>query len=394
MRLGPGTGTAITIGSVSISGTVVLGASSAVIGHVVTDSGSVTNATLSAETTKVIGVIRTSDGAGNLLTSNSTTPAAHFALDSNITSILGTAPTTVGKLDIKGADGDVFVRQTTGTNLHVVTDATSVTAATLSAETTKVIGVVRTSDGAGNLFTTNSTTYTAKFALDSNLLGTLGTAFSTAGKVDIKGADGDVFVRQTTGTNLHVVTDATSVTTATLGTETTKVIGTVRIVGNIGAVFDAATAASVPANGLYSGVRGTTALPTAVSDGQLVGAMADKYGRQVVINGAIRDLKSSQTTTISASTSETTIVTAAAAIFNDIYLLVISNTSATALRIDFRDTTAGTILFSVEMPASDTRGFSVPGESLPQTSVNTNWTAQCSASVTDVRIAAYFEKNK
>lgn len=51
--------------------------------------------------------------------------------------------------------------------------------------------------------TTNSTTYTSKFAADANLLGTLGTAFSTAGKVDIKGADGDVFVRQTTASNLN-----------------------------------------------------------------------------------------------------------------------------------------------------------------------------------------------
>lgn len=78
----------------------------------------VVQATLAAETTKAIGVVRNSDGAGNLLTSNSTTPSAHFALDSNITSILGTAPTTVGKLDVKGADGDVFVRQTTAANLN------------------------------------------------------------------------------------------------------------------------------------------------------------------------------------------------------------------------------------------------------------------------------------
>ena len=122
--------------------TNALPAGNNVIGHVITDSGSVTNATLSAETTKVIGTVREADGAGNLLTSNSTTPAGHFSLDSNITSILGTAPTTVGKIDIKGADGDVFVRQATGTNLHVVTDTTSVTNATLSAETTKVIGTV------------------------------------------------------------------------------------------------------------------------------------------------------------------------------------------------------------------------------------------------------------
>lgn len=94
-------------------------------------------------------------------------------------------------------------------------------AATLSAETTKVIGTVRTADGAGNLYTTNSSTYTAKFAQDGNLLGTLGTAFSTAGKVDVKGADGDVFVRQATGSNLHTVLDSGTLTTLTTLTGTT-----------------------------------------------------------------------------------------------------------------------------------------------------------------------------
>jgi hypothetical protein len=48
----------------------------------------------------------------------------------DLTTIAGTAPTTVGKLDIKGADGDVFVRQATGTNLHAVLDTTSTTAVT------------------------------------------------------------------------------------------------------------------------------------------------------------------------------------------------------------------------------------------------------------------------
>jgi hypothetical protein len=64
------------------------------------------------------------------------------------------------------------------------------------------IGVV---DGSGNLqhITTNSTTFTSKFAADVNLLGTLGTAFTTAGFVDVKGADGNVFIRQATAANLN-----------------------------------------------------------------------------------------------------------------------------------------------------------------------------------------------
>lgn len=98
------------------------------------------NATLSAETTKVIGVVRNSDGAGNLWTSNSTTPSAKFSQDTNVTSILGTAPTTVGKLDVKGADGDVFVRQATASNLNatVVGTGTFATQTTIAAGATSI----------------------------------------------------------------------------------------------------------------------------------------------------------------------------------------------------------------------------------------------------------------
>lgn len=136
------------------------------------------NATLSAETTKVIGVTRTADGAGNLLTSNSTTPSAHFALDSNITSILGTAPTTVGKLDVKGADGDVFVRQTTAANLNTTT--VQGTAAALTAGWPIVNGEL--ADVTGTFTNATQTTSVTASSLDGygNVLisinGTYGTA--------------------------------------------------------------------------------------------------------------------------------------------------------------------------------------------------------------------------
>lgn len=119
------------------------------------------------------------------------------------------------------ASGSLVVSQSTAANLNatVVGTGTFAVQSTLAAETTKVIGTVRNADGAGNLLTTNSTTYTAKFALDGNLLGTLGTAFTTAGKVDVKGADGDVFVRQATAANLN----ATVVGTGTFAVQATPV---------------------------------------------------------------------------------------------------------------------------------------------------------------------------
>lgn len=180
-----------------------------------------------------------------------------------------------------------------------------------------------------------------------------------------------------------------------LFTDGSKVTQPVSIAGTV--VVDdlaaAATGSAVPANAQYQGNLAQTALPTAATPGNLTGTLGDKYGRTVVIPGTIRDLVGSQTTTISASTSETTVVTAAGSIFNDLTAIIISNTSATAARVDFRDTTAGSVLFSFYVPAGDTRGatYSRP---LPQTSVNTNWTAQSSASITDLRVYCVYDRNK
>lgn len=253
--------------------TNALPAGTNVIGHIISDSGSVVTATLNAETTKVIGVVRNADGVGNLFTSNSTTPAAHFAQDANITSILGTAPTTVGKLDVKGADGDIFVRQATAANLNATVVGTGTfavqAAATLNAETTKVIGVVRNSDGAGNLWTSNSTTPAAHFAQDSNLTSILGTAPTTAGFIDIKGADGNVFVRNATAANFlctaSIAAAQTLATVTTVGTVTT--VSAARIVGNTGATMDAAIGGAAPTNAQWHTNAPATASAAACTTG-------------------------------------------------------------------------------------------------------------------------------
>lgn len=68
-----------------------------------------------------------------------------------------------------------------------------------------------------------------------------------------------VTAAQSTAANLNATVVGTGTfavqAAATLAAETTKVIGTVRNVGNVGGVFDAATAAAVPANALYMGVN-------------------------------------------------------------------------------------------------------------------------------------------
>src|SRR5581483_142196 len=155
------------------------------------------------------------------------------------------------------------------------------------------------------------------------------------------------------------------------------------------------TGSAVPASATYIAGDAATALPTAATAGNLTGMMVDKFGRQVQLVSTVRDLVGTQTTTISASTAETTIVTAAASVFNDLIMLIVSNTSAsTNTRIDFRDTTAGSVLFSLQSNGGQPPvGFCLPTP-IPQTSVNTNWTAQCATSTTDIRVYAVFAKNR
>lgn len=162
---------------------------------------------------------------------------------------------------------------------------------------------------------------------------------------------------------------------------------------NAQVVGPTASGSSLTANPLTKGGRAATANPTAVTDGQVVNSMHDKLGKQVVVS-AIRTLKSSQRTTITSSTAETTIVTSIAATFNDLYGLVLTNTSATVTQVDIRNTTGGTIICSFEVPANDTRGFMLPCDSgLSQTSGATNWTAQCGTSVASLIVTALYVQN-
>lgn len=156
-----------------------------------------------------------------------------------------------------------------------------------------------------------------------------------------------------------------------------------------------ATGTTVPTGAQYIGLNAVTALPTAVATGQMSALMGDVYGRQVNILGTIRTLRGSQNTTISNTTVETTILTGTTGIFADPYVMLITNTSTTAsCRVDIRDTTGGGIIIPVWAPTGQTVGFVIPGSPWPQTSVGGNWTAQCSAVVTDIRIAVLFDKNK
>ena len=175
----------------------------------------------------------------------------------------------------------------------------------------------------------------------------------------------------------------------------TTITGTVAVTEsgtwNVGS--STATGSAVSANAFYNGLQAKTANPTAASDGNLVGALADKLGKQVVV-GSIRDLKVNQITTITASTSETTVLTAVSATFLDVYGCIVTNTSAAVDVVTFKDSTAGTTQFIITVPAGDTRGFMLPESgAIKQTTVNNNWTATSGTSISSLDITMLAVKN-
>jgi hypothetical protein len=177
--------------------------------------------------------------------------------------------------------------------------------------------------------------------------------------------------------------------------------GTVGTIDNVTGTAGTPSTAVLTVQGVASGtnintstqVTSKTTNPVGRADGTIGAAIADKVGKLVSVQ-SIRDLKGRQVTTITSSTAETTVVTATAATFNDVYGVIVENTSATGTEIVFKDSTAGSTAFTLYVPANDTRGFTI-GESgaLKQTTVNNNWTATCTTSVASVVITMLYVQN-
>lgn len=132
-----------------------------------------------------------------------------------------------------------------------------------------------------------------------------------------------------------------------------------------------------------------TANPAAVDDGDVVNALFDKTGKQIAVS-ALREAKVLPAPVTFTSTSEASIVAAGgASIYNDLYRLIITNTSATAVNVTIRDDTAGTIRYVFAVGAGQTTGFSCDaGSAAKQSVANKPWTAQLSSGVTSVIITA------
>lgn len=134
-------------------------------------------------------------------------------------------------------------------------------------------------------------------------------------------------------------------------------------------------------------VRNDANAVRASADGDYQALSVDKIGRAIVTT-APRGQRVKNAITLTSTTETTLISTGGASVFHDLTKLIISNTSGTDVRVDFRDATGGSVIFSVFAPAGQTVGVSAGDDPIPQTTANNNWTAQLSAAVTDVRIFA------
>ena len=132
-------------------------------------------------------------------------------------------------------------------------------------------------------------------------------------------------------------------------------------------------------------VRNDANAVRASADGDYHVFSVDKLGRQLVTS-APRGQRVKNAITLTTTTETTLLSAGGASVFNDITKLLIANTSGTDVRVDFRDATGGSVIFSVFAPAGQTVGVSAGDDPIPQTTANNNWTAQLSAAVTDVRI--------
>jgi hypothetical protein len=131
-----------------------------------------------------------------------------------------------------------------------------------------------------------------------------------------------------------------------------------------------------------------TTQPSAGTDGNVVPALFDKLGKQVVV-GSLREQKGAQVTVLTTTTAVA--ITPSVSAYVDIYGLILSNTSATAVEFTMNN---GSTITSFMVPAGDTRGFMLPeGAAYPATATNTSWMGNLSVAVTSLKVTTLFVKN-
>ena len=151
-----------------------------------------------------------------------------------------------------------------------------------------------------------------------------------------------------------------------------------------------ATNAAPPANGVLHMDVAATALPSPYTATDTAPPMVDKFGRQIVIPFAMRDLiKTAAVQTTNAT--QTTLLASQTSQYADLVSLTITNESATACTVALTD---GTTTYKFNVANQQGAGFTLnPNTPIPATSTATAWQVTGCASVT-LDYVAEFVLNK
>lgn len=310
------------------------------------------------------------------------TSAVSIVGTSNV-SVIGTVPVTLSSTSLTGTSA-VSVVGTSAVS-HVGPQPVSLLAA-----------VVATSAGTFTIGATNATasigTVTIGAASNLNSLATIQLAGT-----NVTGSIGTVTLGAASNQNsLGTLQLAATVATASIGTVTIGASSNQNSLATFSTQGLVANDAPVSGNPVLIGGRAATTNPTAIStDGDLVYAQLDKYGR-VVVAPAPQDLWGQGTVIIAASTATTSVIAAGGASIKWALSTVgvTSTQTATTTRVDIVDglNNGGTLIHSFWFPA----GISSQDGMSPFIRFNPPWVcsantaigAKCSASVTDVRVVA------
>lgn len=319
-----GGGTQYANGAVQATptGTVALGWDGANVRVVAIDTGGKlnVNASLAAETTKVIGVARTADGSGNLLTStgnaldiniksgNPTSITANAGTNLNTSALALDATLTGGTQQSKITDGTNLANvlksdgTVAGENSQLVAPAVRTIAFTTSSSGVQTIlantdvshyawiEVVYTSVGSGlaltgQFSTVSGGTYVNQSTFASNTgspNGALGTTVSTVYTSPIRGNFFQIAVSAlTSGTFTGTVTLRATPQPFITALASSSQSGTWTVGSN------SATGSAVPANAFSIGAKALTASPTAATTGNLVALTADTMGELLTTTGGL-----------------------------------------------------------------------------------------------------------
>jgi hypothetical protein len=152
-----------------------------------------------------------------------------------------------------------------------------------------------------------------------------------------------------------------------------------------------APAATAPTKAILEGLRANvgTTLPTAVTDGQLVDAMADKLGRTVTLSNGHRSLLGTAVLSSSSNSLVSFIGSAGGSLFTDIVTFIVTNESSTPTVVSLSDGTT-TYKFAIAANGGGVFTFASP---LPATSAATAWQVLNSAGVALDYVALYVKNS-